>query len=235
MLLARESPAQPEPKPLGQYLRPLRRPDTLWLSLLYAFTFGGFVGLASYLVIFFHDTYGLARVTAGSVAALCVFAGSFMRPVGGWLADRAGGLRVLAWVFIIASMGLGGVALRPSLLVATSLLVVAMAALGVGNGAVFQLAPLRFPREIGVVTGIIGAAGGLGGFVVPGLLGVLEDTSGDSRAGFFCLSLAGAYGLALLTLLRERWLSPAPHRFVTPRFRPSYGGGTAPVRSTIIR
>jgi NNP family nitrate/nitrite transporter-like MFS transporter len=92
---ARESPAQPAPKRLGDYAAVLGELDTLWLCFFYAITFGGFVGLASALGLFLHDQYGVARVAAGDLTALCVFAGSFMRPLGGALADRWGGVRVL--------------------------------------------------------------------------------------------------------------------------------------------
>jgi NNP family nitrate/nitrite transporter-like MFS transporter len=202
MLFVRESPDRPPARPLRAYLALLRR-DTLWFCLLYGFTFGGFVGMASFLVILFHDQYGMARVTAGTLTAVCVFSGSFMRPVGGFLADRFGGRRVLAVVLVAASLGLASFALRPALVPAVSLLLILMACLGAGNGSVFQLVPQRFSREIGVVTGIIGSAGGLAGFLIPVILGILRDRTGAYDTGFSFLSLAGAYGLALLPLLRQ--------------------------------
>jgi NNP family nitrate/nitrite transporter-like MFS transporter len=202
ILVVRESPTQPEPKPFSAYLQLLKHRQTLWFCLLYGFTFGGFVGLASFLVIIFHDQYGLAKVTAGTLTALCVFSGSFMRPVGGFLADRYGGLRVLAFVLVAASLLLGLTALKPGLIAGTALLFAVMACLGAGNGSVFQIVPQRFRKEIGVATGVIGSAGGLAGFLLPSLLGVLKEVTGSYGAGFFCLSLAGAYGVALLSLLR---------------------------------
>lgn len=205
VLLAREAPGRPAPRPLGAYLGLWKKRDTLGFSLLYAVTFGGFVGLSSFLVIFFHDCYGMGRVAAGNLAALCVFAGSFMRPVGGFFADRYGGLRVLAMVLTGASLALGAAGMGPPVAWGAASLVGALACLGIGNGAVFQLVPQRFREDLGAATGLIGAAGGLGGFLVPNILGLCRELTGAYVAGFFVLSLAGAYGVALLGWQRERW------------------------------
>jgi NNP family nitrate/nitrite transporter-like MFS transporter len=204
-LLAKESPSQPTPKPLRDYLGLCRERDTLWFCLFYSFTFGGFVGLASFLVIFFHDQYGLAKVMAGNFTALCVFAGSFLRPVGGYLADRFGGTRMLAALFACASVGLIAVGTLPPLWLVTTLLFFVMAVLGMGNGSVFQLVPQRFREEIGVATGVVGAAGGLGGFLLPSFLGLLKDLTGSYGVGFFCFGLAGLGCLALLRLVQRGW------------------------------
>lgn len=208
VLFAREAPGRPAPRRLRAYVDLVKKRDTIGFSLLYAVTFGGFVGLASFLVVFFHDQYGIGRVAAGNLAALCVFAGSFMRPVGGFLADRWGGLRVLALVLTGASLGLGAAGLGPPAAGAAALLVGALACLGLGNGAVFQLVPQRFREELGTATGMIGAVGGLGGFLVPNVLGVCRELTGAYAAGFFLLSLAGAYGVALIGWQRERWGRP---------------------------
>jgi NNP family nitrate/nitrite transporter-like MFS transporter len=202
ILLAKDSPSQPPPKPLSEYFGLLKQPLTSWFCLIYGVTFGGFVGLASSLVIIFHDQYGLSRVTAGTLTALCVFSGSFMRPVGGFLSDRFGGGRVLGIVLVGVSLLLGVVALRPPLVPCMALLFGIMGCLGTGNGAVFQLVPQRFRKQIGVATGVIGSAGGLVGFLLPSLLGILRDATGNNTAGFFCLSLAAAYALALLSKLQ---------------------------------
>ncbi|MBI3319867.1 MAG: NarK/NasA family nitrate transporter [Candidatus Omnitrophica bacterium] len=202
---AKESPSQSAPKPLRAYLGLCRERDTLWFCLFYGFTFGGFVGLASFLLIFFHDQYRLATVTAGNFTALCVFAGSFLRPVGGYLADRLGGTRMLAVVFLAASLGLWAVALLPPLWLATVLLCTVLSLLGLGNGAMFQLVPQRFRREIGVATGVVGAAGGLGGFLLPAFLGLSRDFARSYSAGFFCVGLVGFACLLLLRVAQRDW------------------------------
>lgn len=205
ILLAKDSPSQPSPKPLRSYLGVCREPDAIWFCLFYAFTFGGFVGLASFLVIFFHDQYGLSKVMAGNFTALCVCAGSFLRPVGGYLADRFGGARMLTVLIASASVGLMAVATLPPLGWATALLFLVMALFGMGNGSLFQLVPQRFREEIGVATGVIGAAGGLGGFALPVLFGLSKDFSGLYSLGFVWFGGAGFVCLGLLWVVRRSW------------------------------
>jgi NNP family nitrate/nitrite transporter-like MFS transporter len=168
-------------------------------------TFGGFVGLASFLTIFFHDEYGVSRVTAGNLTALCVCAGSFLRPVGGHLADRFGGIRLLALIFGAIAALTFGMSRLPPLPLATGLLFLTMATLGMGNGVVFQIVPQRFHREIGVATGLVGATGGLGGFLLPSLLGVLKDVAGTYGAGFLLFGGAALGGVLLLWLVQHDW------------------------------
>src|SRR5262249_5643110 len=154
-----------------------------------------FVGLATFLGVFFHDQYGLDKVVAGDLTALCVFAGSFMRPVGGMLADRLGGIRILCVLYAVVGLLLSGIASLPAIELEVSLFVVALALLGAGNGAVFQLVPLRFAREVGVATGLIGAAGGLGGFFLPSLLGFLRDRTGSYASGLLMIAGICAWGM----------------------------------------
>jgi NNP family nitrate/nitrite transporter-like MFS transporter len=194
---AKDSPNQPAPRPLRAYGDVLRMRDCWWFCLLYAITFGGFVGLASFLSVFFVSEYGLSRVAAGSFATLCVLAGSMLRPVGGHLADRLGGIRMLTVLYLTAGAALAGLAALPPLAAGTALLFATMAALGMGNGAVFQLVPQRFPREIGVATGLIGAAGGLGGFCLPTLLGTMKQFTGSFSGGFLALAVVGGLGGSL--------------------------------------
>jgi NNP family nitrate/nitrite transporter-like MFS transporter len=206
ILLAQDTPEQPEPKPLGKYLNVLNEPDVWWFNCFYAITFGGFVGLASYLVIFFVDQYGLARVTAGNFTAACVFAGSFFRPIGGYLADRFGGVKVLSILYGLVTLCMVGLSTIPSLVSATTLLFLGMLCLGMGNGSVFQLVPQRYLSEVGVVTGIVGAAGGIGGFFIPTVLGQLKDLTGSYGTGFFAFSLVALLGLILLqTIYHFSW------------------------------
>ena len=205
LLLAKDSPDRPSPQRLIHYLRVLKEPDTWWFNLFYMITFGGFVGLASFLAIFFHDQYGLSRVMAGNLTALCVFAGSFLRPVGGLLADRLGGIKSLLVLYWVVAGPMFFVGQLPPLEVATFSLLLGMGVLGMGNGAVFQLVPQRFQKEIGVVTGIVGAAGGLGGFFLPSLLGLLKDLTGSYGTGFLIFSSAAFSCVGVLTYVQRDW------------------------------
>ncbi len=203
--LAKDAPGKPKPKGLQDYAVVLRQRDTLYFALMYSVTFGGFVGLATFLPIFFRDTYGLTKVEAGNFAALCVFAGSFIRPIGGYFADRFGGIRVLFFLYGLIGILALGVSNLPALAVETVLLTLLMTVLGAGNGSIFQIVPQRFPKEIGTITGIVGAAGGVGGFLLPFLLGGLKDATGSYSAGFLIYTLAAFGCVVLLSVARRGW------------------------------
>jgi NNP family nitrate/nitrite transporter-like MFS transporter len=205
VVCAKDSPTQPAPKGLADYAAVLRQADAWWFCLFYAVTFGGFVGLASFLNIFFHTQYGLSKVAAGSFATLCVIAGSFLRPVGGHLADRMGGVSLLTLLYIGVGLLLLDLATAPPLVWGTVVTVTVMGLLGLGNGAVFQLVPQRFPRELGVITGVVGAAGGLGGFLLPTLLGGVRQLLGSYSLGFVLFGLLACTTAAFLVRVAATW------------------------------
>jgi NNP family nitrate/nitrite transporter-like MFS transporter len=216
-LLAKDSPHQPPPKPLPAYARVLAAADCWWFCGFYAVTFGGFVGLASFLSTFFKDQYfaedqAQGAVFAGYCTTICVIAGSFLRPVGGYLADRMGGQRLLIALYLGVAVVMAAVATLPPLGMVTVLLFLGMGLLGMGNGAVFQLVPQRFPKEIGVITGIVGAAGGLGGFLLPNVLGTLKGLTGSFGGGFLAfaaIGLVSAAGMVYAARLWERRMAVA--------------------------
>jgi MFS transporter, NNP family, nitrate/nitrite transporter len=205
ILLAKDSPSTPRSLGLRQYGRVLGQADTGWFAAIYAVTFGGFVGLGGYLAIFLREQYDLGRVTAGDLTALCVFAASFARPVGGYLSDRFGGIRLLLALLGAIAVLMLAVASLPPLVVLIPLLVAVMTVFGMGNGAVFQLVPLRFTRDIGTVTGLVGAAGGVGGFLLPFLLGSLYDRTGSYATGFLVFTAGALATLAALALAQRTW------------------------------
>ncbi|MDH4654197.1 MULTISPECIES: NarK/NasA family nitrate transporter [unclassified Pseudomonas] len=203
---ARNAPNRPAPKALGDYLKALGDRDSWWFMLFYSVTFGGFLGLASTLPGYFHDQYGLAPVTAGYYTAACVFAGSLMRPLGGAFADRIGGIRTLLVVYTVASVCIAAVGFHiSSSSAALSLFVVAMLSLGAGNGAVFQLVPQRFHKEIGVMTGLIGMAGGIGGFCLTAGLGAIKQHTGDYQLGLWLFASLGVVAWFGLYGVKQRW------------------------------
>lgn len=211
MLLAKDAPEQPAPKKLAEYLDVLKVPDAWWLMLLYAVTFGGFVGLASSLTMYFNSEYHLDPVVAGFFTAACVFAGSFIRPVGGALADRFGGVRTLSIVYALAALGLTIASFQlPTAWAALAALMFSMLALGAGNGAVFQLAPQRFRKEIGVMTGLIGMTGGIGGFYLASTLGLAKKMTGSYQSGFIGFALLALFALVALHGLKARWRAVWP-------------------------
>ncbi|HWT28065.1 MAG TPA: nitrate/nitrite transporter [Methylophilaceae bacterium] len=205
-LLAKDSPDTPPAKSLSQYLAIMKDKDAWWFMFFYSVTFGGFVGLASSLTIYFNDLYHLGPVVAGYCTAACVFAGSMVRPIGGYIADRIGGIRTLLMMYGLAGlllllMSFGQATLTAALLVT----IPAMAVLGMGNGAVFQLVPQRFRKEIGVMTGLVGMAGGIGGFYLAASLGWCKQLTGTYQIGL--LIFAALAGLAIIGLssVKTRW------------------------------
>ena len=208
VLMARDNPGAGTGQPIRSYLTALKEGDLWWFCFLYSITFGGYVGLSSFLPLFFRDQYGVAPVAAGYLTALVAFVGSSSRPLGGYLADRLGGVRLLTVLLIcIAAVYLCCAAL-PGLPGMTAILVIGMASLGLGNGAVFQLVPHRFREQIGVATGVVGALGGIGGFLLPILLGNVKHLSGSFAAAFVVLAALACCGLIMLRVLatvREGW------------------------------
>jgi NNP family nitrate/nitrite transporter-like MFS transporter len=203
--LAKDSPHRPKAPAWADYMSVVKESDIGWFCMLYSLTFGGFVGLASFLTVFFNDQFHLSKVRAGDFTTIVVVAGSFLRPVGGFLADKIGGYRLL----LILLLGVGGclavVGWSASLPLVVVLLFLGMGMLGMGNGAVFQLVPQRFPERVGILTGLVGAAGGLGGFFLPSFLGIMKFKTGTYSTGL--LLCAVAYFAAQLVLLQlgARW------------------------------
>ncbi|MBC7943709.1 MAG: NarK/NasA family nitrate transporter [Burkholderiales bacterium] len=205
-IAAKDSPECPPAKPLTDYLTVLKDRDAWWFMGFYSVTFGGFVGLASSLTIYFNDQYGLPAVTAGYFTAGCVFAGSMVRPLGGWVADRIGGIKSLSIVYVVAAAALGIVSYGlQQASTALVVFIVAMLSLGMGNGAVFQLVPQRFRKEIGVMTGLVGMAGGLGGFYLASSLGYSKQLTGSYQLGFMIFALLAIVALLGLSGVKTRW------------------------------
>ncbi len=198
-IMAKDSPSRPKAPAWKDYAAVLKQSDVGWFCLVYSFTFGGFVGLASFLTVFFHDQFHLTKVRAGDFTTIVVVAGSFLRPVGGFLADKIGGYRLLLILLLGVGLCLGGVGWSASLPLVVVLLFMGMGMLGMGNGAVFQLVPQRFPDRMGVITGLVGAAGGIGGFFLPSFLGAMKFKTGTYSTGL--LLCAGAYIVVQLVLL----------------------------------
>jgi len=223
MFLAKDAPLsvyKPNPKKFKDYMNLLRDKDTWWFNLFYAVSFGGFVGFANYMKVYLMNTYqsdmsaiGLdilnednVKVMAGYFGALCIFAGAVLRPVGGAIADKMGGVKSL-YVFYgsIVLLSLITALVHLPFWAAITGMFLIMANLGMANGSVFQLVPQRFGKDIGIMTGLIGAAGGLGGSALIKTFGWSQGAYEGYSAGF--LIFAGFVLLAIsgISLVKTRW------------------------------
>lgn len=188
LAVARNAPAAAVERSLSETLEPLKERQSWVLSLYYFLTFGGFVAMSVYLPIFLTQMFGLTPQDAGLRTAGFVVLATLVRPLGGMLADRVGGRTVLVWVF--PATFVMGLFLACPVMTTFTIGALGMAtAIGLGNGAVFKLVPEFFPTSVGTVTGLVGAAGGLGGFFPPLVVGALYQATGSFSPGFILLSL----------------------------------------------
>jgi NNP family nitrate/nitrite transporter-like MFS transporter len=202
----------PRTRPPRTALPSLRDADLRWMCLFYMITFGGYVGLASFLPLMLRDSYGVTPIEAGYLTGGLAFLGSASRPIGGIIADRLGGARLLSVLMVPIAAAYAFEASSPALPSMVAAIAVSMTCLGLGNGAVFQVVPQRFQRTIGAVTGLVGALGGLGGFLLPTLLGAVRQRTGSFGAGFAALALVAAVAAVCLRLLvspRGKWAAAA--------------------------
>ena len=229
-ILVKDAPEKRAAVTWGNYASLLKDPDSWWFMFFYSITFGGFVGLGNALPLYFSNWYHVSGIAAGMMVAIVVFAGSMFRPFGGYLADRIGGVRALQILFVIVSLSYASIAFLPegpapelgqvadakvsgwSLMtmpaiawIATAIFFVGTMALGMGNGSVFQLVPLRFRGEIGVMTGLVGAAGGVGGFFLAKSLGVSWEMQRSFGPGFSLFAALPLLGLFGLLMVKRRW------------------------------
>jgi NNP family nitrate/nitrite transporter-like MFS transporter len=178
------------------------------MMLVYSITFGGFVGMSSYVSLLLTTQYGITKVDAGLLMALFAFSGAMLRPVGGLVADRVTGVRALMVLLAVISLAdLTFAAVMPGVAGGIAILLVLYICFGLGNGATFQLVPQRWQGKTGVMTGIIGAAGGIGGFYLPVIMGIAKESTGSYQAGFLTFGVIAAIALGLVVLLRNQWLS----------------------------
>ena len=205
MITLAKEPPDIEHQSLRQHLSCLLEKDGWYFNLIYIITFGGFIGLATYLPSFYYGQFHVTKIQAGSLTVLATLTGSATRVLGGWFADRLGGITTLSVVLLIAIAGLFGLMLTPPLLATTLLFMLCFAALGAGNGATFQLVPLRWPITTAVAGGMIGEIGALGGSILPNLLGQSKQQTGSYRLGFIVYAAMAFSILLLLRFVSRQW------------------------------
>ncbi|MBV5348293.1 NarK/NasA family nitrate transporter [bacterium] len=223
MFMAKDAPSsvyKPNPKKLADYMKLMRDKDTWWFNLFYAVSFGGFIGFANYMKVYLMNTYqadmsafGIdvmneenVKVIAGYFGALCIFAGAMLRPVGGAVADKMGGIKSLYIFFgMIVVLSLISAFIKLPFWAAIVVMFLIMANLGMANGSVFQLVPQRFGKDIGVMTGLIGAAGGLGGTALIKTFGWSQGAFEGYTAGFLIFGVMVLIAMSGISLVKTRW------------------------------
>lgn len=206
LIFAKEPPDQQEKKKLTDYLKILFDRDVWIFNIIYAVTFGGFIGLSSFLPLFFFDHYHIPKQFVGQYAAIVVLMASILRVMGGWLADRIGGLRLLMWLSGILIITLGMAASLPANpWVMVAILAVTFSAMGAGNGALFQLVPLRFKSSTTVASSLIGEMGALAGGALPVIMGMSKQRTGSFGPGFLSGLVLTITVLTLLAMVTRKW------------------------------
>jgi len=206
MLVCAKEPPDREHQTLRGHLSCLWEKDGWAFSLIYIVTFGGFVGLSSFLPTYFHDQFHVTKVQAGQLTMLAALMGSATRALGGYVSDRVGGVTTLTGVLalVIGSLVLCGLA-GGSLVATTLLFMLCFAALGAGNGALFQLVPLRWPLTTAVAGSMIGEIGALGGGFIPNAMGLSKQYGGSYLGGFLAFAALAVVMLAMLRFIQIRW------------------------------
>jgi len=223
LFLAKDAPSDvytARPKKIKDYMKLLGDKDTWWFSLFYAISFGGFVGFAGYMKVYLMNTYQAdmstfgtevlnetnVKVIAGYFGALCIFAGAILRPVGGNIADKLGGVKSLYFFYsMVAALVTLTATVDFPFFIAIFVLFLIMANLGMANGAVFQLVPQRFAKDIGIMTGLVGCAGGLGGTALIKTLGWSKGTFGGYTEGFLIFAAVVLVAILGLSFVKTRW------------------------------
>lgn len=204
-LKVKDSDVATTTKPLSTYLQVAKEIDVVWFMLFYSLSFGSVIALSSVMVLYFYNQYSLAPVTAGYYTAICILAGTALRPVGGWIADRFGGIKSMQRFFAITAVCMLFVSFSLPSWLAVMLLIIGMGSLGMASGAVFQLVPLRFRKNIGTVTGLIGAAGSLGGFFLTWVIGQSKQMTDGFTLGFIIFTLLSVLSIYGIQSVKSHW------------------------------
>lgn len=205
MILFAKEPPDIEHQSLAQHLKCLVEKDGWYFNLVYIITFGGFIGLATFLPTFYVSQFHMTKIQAGTLTVFATLTGSATRVIGGWFADKIGGITTLSVVFLIAIAGIFGLTTTPSLAITTALFMLCFAALGAGNGATFQMVPLRWPVTTAIAGGMIGEIGALGGSILPIALSQSRQHTGSYRLGFIAYAALALVVLLMLRLVSRAW------------------------------
>jgi len=204
MVFAKEPPDK-EHHTLKELLKCLVEKDGWAFNAMYVITFGGFIGLSNFLPTFFHDQFGVTKIQAGQLTMLAALMGSGIRVVGGYISDRWGGVNTLTLVYVVVIALMVVISFGPSLTATTILFMLIFGFLGMGNGAVFQLVPLRWPTTTAVTGSMIGEIGALGGGFIPNAMGMSKQYAGTFQWGFIAFAVLAGFVLFWMKFEQKKW------------------------------
>lgn len=205
MIIFAKEPPDREKQSLKEHLACLFEKDGWTFNLIYIITFGGFIGLSNFLPTYFYDQFGVTKVEAGQLTMLAALMGSAVRVVGGWASDKWGGITTLSGIFGVVILCMIVASFGPSLAITTFLFMLCFAALGAGNGALFQLVPLRWPLATAVAGSMIGEIGALGGSFIPNAMGISKQSTGSFAMGFISFAILAAITFIILRVAQRKW------------------------------
>jgi MFS transporter, NNP family, nitrate/nitrite transporter len=205
MVIFAKEPPDREHQTLREHLSCLFERDGWTFNLIYIITFGGFIGLANFLPTYFYDQFHVSKVEAGQLTMIAALMGSAVRVFGGWVSDRWGGINTLSAIFgiIILTMIIAGFPIGVT--ATTILFAICFAALGAGNGALFQLVPLRWPLATAVASSMIGEIGALGGSIIPNVMGASKQNTGTYAWGFVAFAALAGIAFVVLRVAQRKW------------------------------
>ena len=232
MAIAAKEPPDREHQTFREHTACLYEKDGWAFSLIYVITFGGFIGLANFLPTYFYDQFKVSKIEAGQLTMLATLMGSATRVLGGYISDRWGGITTLTGVMVMAIISLVVCGTMGQTLVLTTLLfMLCFASLGAGNGALFQLVPLRWPVTTAVAGSMIGELGALGGGFIPNAMGLSKQQFGTYFYGFLAFAALGVAVLIMMRVMQLRWTRTWAEK--GGRARTTGGMGTAYVNQAV--
>ncbi|MBI2520411.1 MAG: MFS transporter [Bdellovibrio sp.] len=205
MIFFAKEPPDIEHQSLKDHLKCLWEKDGWVFNLVYIITFGGFIGLSNFLPTYFYDQFGVTKIEAGQLTMLAALMGSGIRILGGYVSDRFGGITTLTAIFGVVIVGVVLTGMQSSVYFATGLFMLCFAALGAGNGALFQLVPLRWPTTTAVAGSMIGEIGALGGGFIPNAMGQSKQITGSYFGGFVAFAALACVAFVVLRVAQKKW------------------------------
>lgn len=206
MIIFAKEPPDREHQSLKEHLSCLWDKDGWVFNLIYIITFGGFIGLANFLPTYFYDQFGVTKVEAGQLTMLAALMGSGVRVLGGYISDKLGGITTLTAIFGVVVVGMFLAGLQTSATGATITFMFLFAALGAGNGALFQLVPLRWPVSTAIAGSMIGEIGALGGAFIPNAMGISKQYTGSYFNGFIAFSALAIIVFIVMRVAQKKWI-----------------------------